>query len=290
MESSNIEYTVLSRPAAYRVLFKDIAHNLVKIIRGKRRKRTSRRVQYDYDQHMWKSVLDTKEWMECETLFQYVVRSNQTIQIALIDHRLVRIRNCDWRLYRMQALQDIMKTYAGDQSVLYELGCGFGINLFSVYLADHWDHLAGFDISPNGIKAARETARHFHLDNMAFDLLDLTDAQDPNFGKLRGKTVFTYLCLEQLKYVTEVVIENLIRAQVQRVIHIEPAVELLRWWSMRDLATYLYHVRMDYQDNLVSTLRAFEKKGRINIVEMKRLYYSPKYRDGPFLGVWEPVG
>jgi hypothetical protein len=172
---------------------------------------------------------------------------------------------------------------------IVEVGCGPGLNLFSLSLTNRWDRLEGFDISENAIRAAREASQHFGLSHIDFGILDLTNPVSDNFERLRGKTVFTYYCLEQLKYSTRIVIDNLVKAGVRRVIHIEPATELLRLWSPADWLTYLYITRMDYQDNLLHTLEEVERSGLIRIVDKKRLGYAPTCKNDPMLVCWETV-
>jgi hypothetical protein len=111
---------------------------------------------------------------------------------------------------------------------------------------------------------------------------------DPG-AELRGKTVFTYYCLEQLKRSIAQVIENIRRAGIRRAIHIEPTTELLDLRRPLDLANYLYIARSDYLDNLLRTLRDFEHRGHLRILAQRRLYYAPTYRHDGTLVVWEPL-
>ena len=259
---------------------KDLAKN--------RTRRDSRRVAEDYDHGDWLTVLREKKWLRCREVREYLIPKDDEVRTAKIKNRLVRIKTSDYYQYRMRILQEVMEEYAGSEPELVELGCGFGHNLFSLAVSNRWERLIGFEISENALTAAREAVQHFALGNIHFERLDLIDGSDGNFQKLEGKTAFTYYCLEQLKYDTSVVIENLIRSGVRRVIHIEPTFELLRAWSPLDWITFLYIVRKDYQDNLLKTLRSFEKKGSIKIIDQKRLGYAPTLRNDPTLVCWEP--
>jgi hypothetical protein len=207
----------------------------------------------------------------------------------MIHRRLVRIATNQYYQFRLRTLQEVIAHYAQDARELVELGCGTGLNLFSLFLSGRWERLEGFDISKNGIQAAREAAQHFHLSNIDFGFLDLTDPHDSNLTRLKGKTAFTYYCLEQLKYSTPIVIDNLVKAGIKRVIHIESATELLRLWSPSDLLSYLYITKMDYQDNLLRTLEQVERQGTIRIVDKKRLGYAPTCKNDPMLVCWETV-
>ena len=256
---------------------------------AERLERNAAQVKAEYDAGTWKAVLEQKKWAQCASLRDYLVPGDEGLRVAKIQDQLVRIRTCDYYDYRLRILQEVLAQYAGDEKELIELGCGYGANLFSLALSGRWESLSGFDISTNGIRAGREAALHFNLPNVSFDHLDITDANDPNYPRIKGKTVYTYYCLEQLKRSTQTVIENIIRAGARRIIHIEPTFELLRMWHPVDLTTYFYVKKQDYQDNLVTTVKDFEKRGLIKIVDLKRLYYAPTHRNDPTLICWEPT-
>jgi SAM-dependent methyltransferase len=276
-------------PAAekYRIICQELWLGLRGLL-ARRLERNREQVSAEYDSGSWKAVLEQKSWEQCTSLRDYLVPGDERLRVAKIKDRLVRIKTSDYYDYRLRTLQDVLAEYAGSESELIELGCGYGANLFSLSLAGRWRSLSGFDISENGIQAAREAARHFNLPAVSFDRLDITDRGDPNYRRIKDKTVYTYYCLEQLKYSTPTVIENIIRAGARRIIHIEPTFELLRMWHPVDLTTYFYVKKQDYQDNLVTTLKNFEKRGLIKILDLKRLYYAPTYRNDPTLICWEP--
>ncbi len=284
------EVSCQALPAAekYRVICRELWLGLRGLL-AQRLERNPEKVSAEYDSGSWKAVLEQKKWVQCASLRDYLVPGDERVRVAKIQDRLVRIKTTDYYDYRLRILQEVLGQYAGGENELIELGAGFGMNLFSLALSGRWESLSGFDISTNGIRAGREAARHFNLPNVSFDRLDITDGDDPNYQRIEGKTIYTYYCLEQLKRSTHTVIENIIRAGARRVIHIEPTFELLRMWHPVDLATYFYVKKQDYQDNLVTTLKDFEKRGLIKIVDLKRLYYAPTHRNDPTLICWEPT-
>jgi SAM-dependent methyltransferase len=287
-ETREIKFETLSSLESYRIIGRETVNNLRDLARYRRR-RSADTVSADYDQRNWKEVVEKKPWLKCAELEEYLVPTNQEARVAMIHRRLVRIATNQYYQFRLRTLQEVIAHYAQDASQLVELGCGTGLNLFSLFLSERWERLEGFDISTNAIQAAREAAQHFHLSNIDFGILDLTDPNDSNLKRLSGKTAFTYYCLEQLKYSTPIVIDNLVKAGIRRVIHIEPATELLRLWSPSDLLSYLYITKMDYQDNLLRTLERVERRGAIRIVDKKRLGYAPTCKNDPMLVCWETV-
>jgi len=79
--------------------------------------------------------------------------------------------------------------------------------------------------------------------------------------------------MEQLKYHTEEVIQNILEGNPKQVIHIEPIKELYGN-SLRDITSKLYVKCSDYQDNLLTVLKKFESKNKIKIYECQRLGFG----------------
>jgi SAM-dependent methyltransferase len=288
MDDSSAPGVPLSCLARWFVVSKELlVQGLKRALRPVRR--DAPRVRREYDAGTWKDVLDRKDWRRAADLESYVIPEDPSPLVAKIDGRLVRVRADDYYRFRTRRLQDLLREQAGDAEELVELGCGTGGNLFALSLRPTWRRLVGMDVSPNGIAAAREIAAHFRVEGLEFDVLDLTRPDDPALPKLGGRVVFTYYCLEQLKRQVREVIENLLRAKVRRVVHIEPTRELLDRGSPLDWITALYIARNDYLDNLLATLRDFETRGRLRILRSERLGYAPTPRNDPVLVRWEPT-
>lgn len=254
-------------------------------VRGVRRSRS--RVATDYDRGVWRNALAEKRWLGSATLADYVEPDRGRMRVATISGRLVRIDSGEYYRYRNRLLTSVLERWAGDEEDLVELGCGTGFNIFALRLWGRWKRLVGFDVSENALAAAREATRHFGVSGVAFEPLDVGDPNAPNLRHLRGKVVFTYYVLEQLKYELRPVIENLVRAGVKRAVHIEPGTDLLSPWSLRFVANRLYIHRQDYQDRLVTILRALEGERVLRILDLQRLGYAPSPKNDPVMVVWE---
>jgi SAM-dependent methyltransferase len=195
----------------------------------------------------------------------------------------------DYYQYRQKKLQQIIATYTGDEKDIVELGCGAGGNLFVLYCANIWKNFLGFDISQNAIDIAKKVAEHFKTNSIRFGVMDLTDSAAQEWETLRGKTVFTYYCLEQLNQFTGPIINSIIKSGAKRVIHIEPTTEMLNLFDIKDLVNFVYIIRQDYQRSLIKTLKKLELQGKVRILKTERPYYSPSIKHDPTLVVWEPV-
>jgi hypothetical protein len=256
----------------------------------KRQFRTIDLVGNDYDQGDWKCVLDKKKWLQYQSVQDYVTHSGGSdLRVVKLNNELMYIQTQEYYKFRNKKINSVMLKYSNGVDELYELGCGFGLNLLSLKTGNNFKKLFGFDISKNSLLAGRKICEHFEVNNIFFDKIDLIDPKDSSWGKLKNKTVFTYHCLEQLKHSLDVVLVNIFNSGVKRVIHIEPTTELLNLWSIRDLAEYLYIKRRDYLDNLLINLTYLEQSGLIKIIYLKRMQYSPTPIYGSTLLVWEPV-
>lgn len=244
----------------------------------------------EYDRGYWTTVLAERRWLQAQALDGFVAPPAAGTRVAKVGNRLVRIRNADYYRYRRDVLRATLAEWAGGEPALCELGCGYGMNLFSLVEAGQWPHLSGFEISTVALEAAGQIRAHFGLqDRVRFHQLDLLDGRHPSFAHLSGATVFTYYCFEQLKHSTAVALRNIMDAGVKRVIHIEPTPELWRWWRPADAVNRLYSWSQDYQDNLLATVRRLERDRQARILSVRRLYFAPGVRHDPTLICWEPV-
>lgn len=283
-----VSYRVLSGMASSAVLFRHILYDAAGWA-VQRVRRDRGRVEQDYHDGVWKRARDSQRWLRFSAVEDYLLPEDDAPRVAKIAHRIVRIGNRDYYRFRNAMLDKVLATHAGDTDGLVELGCGTGLNLLSLARTGRWQGLTGFDISENALAVARESARHFGLDRLAFARFDLTDAEDPGYGQVRGRTAFTHYCLEQLRYAAPAVLRNLIRHGVRRVIHFETSVERLDLLSLRGLANCVYIRRRDYLSHLLRPLEALERQGLVRIVAAWRPGYAPSPKNDPLVVVWEPV-
>jgi Phytanoyl-CoA dioxygenase (PhyH) len=275
---------------AGRIYASEISGSLKTLVRSRVR-RDSEAVAAEYDGANWSRVLEGRSWERCPDVRSYVAAPGDARpRKVLLERKLTEVPNSVYRAYRLEILTEVLTRYCGDGSELLELGCGWGLNLFSLSLAERWTRLRGFDISPNAIQALACAAEQFGLSQqISADLLDLTDPASPHWAELEGQAVFSYFCLEQLPHHTEQVLRNILAARPRRVVHLETSYELLEPWRAADLATLLYVQRMDYQRSLLSTLRDMEARGEVRVLATERLGFAPKPCNDPTLVCWEPV-
>lgn len=266
----------------------DVARSTVRML-FRRVQRVRAVVNAEYDAGRWSEVQRSAAWSRGD-LRAFLQGDDQSRRLAKIDGRIVSISMHDYYGRRIAALQRLIGSEAGEAVDLVELGCGYGYNLFSLSLDPRWRTLLGFDISDTGLAAGRSIAQHFGLaSRIFFDHLDITDAEQAAFERIRGQTVFTYFCIEQIPYAVEKVVENLLRHRPKRVIHVEPTTERLRLWRLGDLANYVYVKSVDYQTQLFTVVEDLARQGRVRIVSDCRSDFAPTIHNDGFILTWEPV-
>ena len=254
-----------------------------------RRRRDPARVAEEYERGVWGALLADRRWERAADLTDFLLGRDNGLRLCKVGGRAVLVPQREYYRVRMQALTALMRGCAGEADPLIEFGCGAGYNLLTLATTGHWRTLVGFDISPNAVSVARQVAAHFGLAGLRFDVSDVTLPGHPAFACATGRTVFTYLCLEQVPRAVPQAIESLLAARPRRVIHIESAAELLDLRRPADWSNYLYVRSVDYQRCLRATLRTLAGQGRVRIVEERRLDWAPTLHNDTSLTVWEPT-
>lgn len=263
----------------------------------RRLKRHRAEVSNEYDQGHWARILSERAWERSPSLADFLIGQDQRIILSRIDDRVRRIKTADYYRYRLSALPQLLADYldlsadlSGTEGVV-ELGCGVGFNLFALALAFPHLKLTGVDYSPNAIAAGRAIAAHFGLsDRIRFEVLDLTDPQHPGFALLKGQRCFTFFCIEQIPYEVSKVIRNILRAQPDRVLHIEPTIERLHLSKVSDWANLLYIKSVDYQTQLFSVLSQLNRTQEVRVLREARAPFSPTIQNDGFIISWSPAG
>lgn len=255
----------------------------------RRVRRTTDVVASEYDGGHWSRILKERGWEHAPDLASFLIGSERRSITCKIDGAIVSAPSCEYYRYRLVAFSGLMTALAGVRTTeLVELGTGYGYNLLSLAAGKRFSRLQGFDVSQVGIEAGRQIAARFGIaDYVSFDRLDLTNAKDPQFTRIAGKTCFTYFVIEQLPYSVDAVLANIIANRPRRVIHVEPTTELLRWNLPREWVSFLYNKSVDYQTRLFSHINELEQAGTIRVIHRDRMPFAPSIHNDGFVISWE---
>ena len=253
----------------------DAAHKVLK-----RRNRSRSLVEQDYDAGDWQRESEEATWLANPTLEAYVERAHLDRDMRVtVNGRLHTMPAKSYYGYRRRQLAAIMEEFAPDAERLVELGSGTGAIVFELASSMKGREFLGLDLSQRGIDVARRVAAHYEVDNVEFDQIDLLDPSSPGWQRIKGETVYSHYCLEQLPRHTESIFRNIVAAGAKRAVLIEPSFELLGKTNLRDLATRSYVLRQDYQRSIVRAARKLESEGLIRIAETRRLDFVSSHRN-----------
>ena len=253
--------------------------------------RRQEEVQKEYNNGHWNrklQILENKGWEASLSLHEFIIQlgtfDEPPFVIGLVEGNLYKVRAADYYDYRIRKLAKVLFQFVKEGERLVELGCGYGYNLFGLIGLNKTYRLAGYDRSDTAITTAKSIASRFDA-SIFFNTVDLVHQDLP----VQGDALFTYYCMEQLKYHTKEVLTRMISWKPSQVIHLEPVVEFYRPFRARDLLGIGYIRWKDYQDKLFSTLCKLEKEGRVRILDSCRLGYASNGINEASLIRWCPV-
>jgi len=228
--------------------------------RLKQTKRDLKLINADYDTGYWSTF--NIENFPFGSLMNLEV--NNEIEIYQINNDFYKIpRKIFLDLYEKRILE-LFEHNVEKNSPVVELGSGIGNILFFLWKSGY-RNLEGFDLSNTGICIAKDIAKKFNCD-IEFSTLNIVE--DIRKNQFNDKTIFTYVCLEQLSNYMDQVLENIINSRPQKVINFEFSIN-----NSTKLARD-YHKTRDYQTNLYPKLLDLQKNNLIKIISTQPVGYG----------------
>ena len=265
------------------LIYRDLKRRIIKYNRRQD-------ISYSSFDSRFKKIFETKYWEKSNDL-QDCCFAKSLLGIDFTKHekkiingKLCNISRHDYFKYDCATILELIKKNVGNETVV-DFGCGYGIVLFGLKYLNFKNTLEGYEMTKYGLQTARAINDYFKLD-IKFGKIDLTKNFD--MIELKGKTIFTHYVMEELKYDMQRSIQNIINSKPKQVLHFEPMFELYEI-NLRDLARRTYLKCVDYQRNLLSTLRIFEKEGKLKILDVYRMGIGGQPFDELFFIRWVPI-
>ena len=181
----------------------------------------------------------------------------------------------------------LFRTYFKDAKVVYEFGCGSGINLAK--LAKMYSHkrYVGLDWaeSSKGIVDELSCGYGWNMEGRIFDFFQ----PDETLKIEEGAVVFTLGALEQTGRRYDAFIDYLLRFRPSLCIFIEPVVEWYTNDTLADYAAKRFHRERHYWEGFPKRLRELEQAGKVEIVKQKRSGFGSLYIEGYSQSIWKPL-
>jgi hypothetical protein len=112
---------------------------------------------------------------------------------------------------------------------------------------------------------------------------------DKNFKLAKNSAILTFGSIEQLASKFEAFLQYLLAQQPQVCVHVEPAIELYDENNFVDYLAIKFQGKRGYTHNFLPRLKELEKKGKVKILKIKRLFFGSLYMEGYNLIVWRPA-
>jgi len=203
------------------------------------------------------------------------------------DYAKVEDRAFEFELYRVFA-NLLFDEFVADAETVVDVCCGTGLNLLEIGLRHPGKRLIGYDWARPSQALLKLTAEQhgLELEGHWLDLwtLDGFDrAQRPS-----GKTVvITTHGLEQVGSAVAPFFALIDAIKPERVVHIEPLVELYDGTDLFDALALRYHQRRGYLSGLLAEVRRRDAAGTAQILKLRRLGFGSPFHEGYSILVWK---
>ena len=182
--------------------------------------------------------------------------------------------------------QWFIETYLRDVKDVYEFGCGTGFNLLHVNRIFPDKNLFGSDFVQSAVDLVNEISEQKDMP-LVGDLFNMLKP-DSEYNLRPKSGVYTFGALEQLASNLDPMFEFLLSKDIDICIHTEPAIELYEDDSVVDYLGKKFQGKRGYTSGLIKKLRGLEADGKIEILQLKRLYFGSFFMEGYNLMVWKP--
>jgi hypothetical protein len=200
----------------------------------------------------------------------YIEPANQNFEFDIID------------IYRRWVFQK----YLSDVQAVYEFGCGSCQHLPVLVELFPDKEIHGLDWA-DASKKIIDTLVHdkgWKIKGHTFNLF----SPDYSLSLSKDSGVITLGTMEQTGKNFEPFLQFLLSKGPNIVCHIESMMELYDENNLCDCLAKIYDRKRNYLDGYLNRLRALEKERRIDIIEMRRVYFGSMFHDSYSLAVWRP--
>lgn len=181
----------------------------------------------------------------------------------------------------------LFKKYFKDFDNIYEFGCGSGFNLVPLAKMYPEKMIYGLDFVPSSPELINQIAKKYNLKIEGY-LFDMR-RPDENFEIKPQGAVFTSGTIEQLASDFKPFLQYLLKWSPAICIHVEPTIEMYNETNLVDFLAAKFHKKRGYTQGFLPRLKELEKKGKIEILKVKRLFFGSLYMEGFTLMIWRPI-
>jgi hypothetical protein len=211
-------------------------------------------------------------------------RKNQAVRLNQ-DYVIPRDPRFELNWYRVFTRWLFQKYFRGID-VIYEFGCGSGINVATLAEIFPEKKIVGLDWTRASKKIIDKLAKvhGWNVEGRIFDFFK----PDRTLELAENSAVLTIAALEQTGRRYEPFLSYILKAAPSICVNIEPICE---WYDESNLVDYLaimFHRRRGYWENFPKRLKELEKGGKVEILKSKRSYFGSLFIEAYSQIIWRP--
>jgi hypothetical protein len=169
---------------------------------------------------------------------------------------------------------------------VHEFGCGTGHNLAELAQLFPQHQLWGTDFVKPPIQIL-EQLRRAHGMKIQGRLFNMKEP-DAQYPLQPGSAIYTFGALEQLAGHFQALLEFWLEKRPGLCLHLEPIFELYEPSDLLDNLAVRFHRKRGYTAGFLTALKALEARGRVELLEVRRIRFGSTLMEGYSLVAWRP--
>lgn len=278
INNSDFRYRILSKNEKEKVIIK-VIDNLMSDLKvsGSHRKN-------DWENGWKENLVDYVESDNINTLIPKFVKNNEVIRFQG-NYILPSDSNFETNFVKILRYY-LFSKYFNDIDVIYEFGCGTGLNLVALNELFPEKILYGLDWSESSCNIVNELSKKLNIGNMKGVLFDMFYPNNVNLSRKSG--VFTIGAMEQLGTNFNEFLNFILNEKPSIIINIEVNYEILNKNNLFDYLAATYIEKRNYLRGFYKKLKKLENEGIIKILEDKETF-GGLYHNGYSYVIWKII-
>lgn len=181
----------------------------------------------------------------------------------------------------------LFNKYFKNVDEIFDFGTGTACHLELLSKIYPKKKLTGLDWSPYSIKIINllRKKRNINIFGKKFNFFKINSSlKIPN-----NSAIMTYGALEQVGSRHKKFINFIIKKKPKICVHVECMNEMYDLENKIDYLGYRYHLQRGYLKNFLKNLFKLQKRKKIKIIKIKRLYFGSYYQEVYNYVVWQPL-
>lgn len=223
---------------------------------------------------------------EQSALVPKYIRENQPLRLYQ-DYIMPRDAKFELNWYKVFTLW-LFRKYFQQVDVVYEFGCGSGINIATLAKIFPDKKIVGLDwaVASKKIITKLAKANGWNVEGRVFDFFK----PDPSLELAENSGLLTVGGLEQTGMRYGPFLAYVLKALPTICVNIEPICE---WYDRNRVVDYvaiMFHKRRGYWEGFPARLKSLGEGGKVEILKTKRSYFGSLFIEGYSQTIWKPVG